>query len=660
MLRAPRALRPPRSATVWALLVVAAVAIFQSSVILSLLRAQHDAAHVIDIGGAQRMRSQRLAFLAVSLHDPLTATGTRAEIDKTIDELLEARREIALNRAFDIEPRDASGRTATMRLADAYLAAIRALERNPRDERAYAEVMRLRLPMLDAFDRTVKARVRIVNAHDDELLAALLLGLLFQLVGIACVWLAIVAPAQRRSDRLLRDLSLVREQIESSFAHNPDAIAVFDSELRIERANDSHAILLGYPIEELSGRRFGEFFAADRLEDARPMIERAKRGETVTFETQMLARDGSPVDVALGIFARIVDGRATGYNVVARDLRKLRAAEAQNVEQGRRLADLYEIASSHGRTGEQQLESALGLVGTRLGYDYGVLSETAGDAVNVVATWGTPQGLAVVDRRSLVDSLARLSIVADVFQARDFRSTTDATAQIAAAYDWRAVAGMKIVVGGTLYGTVGFASRRVRDADLGEPDIAFMRLACALLGTILERGRQLRRLGALAFTDSLTALPNRMHFTKRIAELVALGEPFGLHYVDLDRFKKVNDRCGHAVGDRVLTLTAEFLLACAGPDDFVARLGGDEFAILQRPAFAADGADLASRIVRAFRKPIDIGGIRHDVGASVGLALFPEHGPTVEALVNNADNALYRAKRGGRGRYALPDGEPQG
>jgi diguanylate cyclase (GGDEF)-like protein len=178
------------------------------------------------------------------------------------------------------------------------------------------------------------------------------------------------------------------------------------------------------------------------------------------------------------------------------------------------------------------------------------------------------------------------------------------------------------------------------------------------MASIIERSRQLRRLDALAHTDSLTNLPNRIDFNMRLSELVESDKPFALHYVDLDRFKAVNDTYGHAAGDAVLRITAKRLLSCARANDLVARLGGDEFAIIQSgPVDTVGAAELAQRIVDAFKNPIALDEATHDVGVSVGVALYPEHGRDAHALARAADEALYASKRGGRKRMALAGSE---
>ena len=172
---------------------------------------------------------------------------------------------------------------------------------------------------------------------------------------------------------------------------------------------------------------------------------------------------------------------------------------------------------------------------------------------------------------------------------------------------------------------------------------------------ITQQRRTQAQIERLAKSDCLTTLPNRAHFMERLAELLQpdSGEtPVALLFIDLDRFKAVNDTLGHPVGDGLLQAAALRLAACVRQGDLVARLGGDEFAILQvgaqQPAAAAA---LADRLVREIATPFDICGCRVSVGVSVGIALAPSDGAQADELLKQADLALYRAKAAGRGGY---------
>ncbi len=174
--------------------------------------------------------------------------------------------------------------------------------------------------------------------------------------------------------------------------------------------------------------------------------------------------------------------------------------------------------------------------------------------------------------------------------------------------------------------------------------------------TVLQR--QQARLFTLAHIDAVTGLSNRHHFRLMLDEaLIRLsGHPFAVLCLDLDRFKTVNDALGHDVGDMLLTLVGQRLMAVSREGDMVARLGGDEFAmILLDVADRHEVQRIADRVLATLCASVDIEGLTVPMGVSVGIALAPRDGDQPEQLLKNADLALYGAKAGGRGRACFYD-----
>ena len=169
-----------------------------------------------------------------------------------------------------------------------------------------------------------------------------------------------------------------------------------------------------------------------------------------------------------------------------------------------------------------------------------------------------------------------------------------------------------------------------------------------------------RRLRSAALTDRLTGLANRAQLQEQIAEGIAVatrgGQRAAVLMVDLDRFKDVNDSLGHHHGDLVLVETARRLASAVRHGDAIARLGGDEFAVYLRGAADRDAVAAAQRIVEAIAQPFFIDGLPIRIGASVGVALFPNHGMDAASLLQHADVAMYQAKRARSGhRVYDPD-----
>ena len=182
-----------------------------------------------------------------------------------------------------------------------------------------------------------------------------------------------------------------------------------------------------------------------------------------------------------------------------------------------------------------------------------------------------------------------------------------------------------------------------------------------------------RRIARLAYFDALTQLPNREQFRNRLSSALETAKqqnrPLGLLYLDLDKFKCVNDTLGHAAGDELLRTVARRLrsnlrydscsgfhsLANARPGD-LARLGGDEFvAMLSGLRTTCDAGLVAERLIEAVREPVRLAGTSATVTPSVGIAIYPRDGANPETLLRNADAAMYFAKRSSPGSYAFFD-----
>lgn len=186
----------------------------------------------------------------------------------------------------------------------------------------------------------------------------------------------------------------------------------------------------------------------------------------------------------------------------------------------------------------------------------------------------------------------------------------------------------------------------------------FLETATQLAAIATEQRRLYDELAFQARHDSLTGLPNRMVFeetTRRtISEAEASKSCVGVLWIDLDRFKKVNDCMGHHVGDRLLHAAGQRLKACVRTDDTVARIGGDEFTVaLAGIAGTAEAVAIAERIRSAFQEPFRVSEHQLAVTASIGISVYPEHGEDWETLSRNADAALHIAKRLGRSTYSV-------
>ena len=178
-----------------------------------------------------------------------------------------------------------------------------------------------------------------------------------------------------------------------------------------------------------------------------------------------------------------------------------------------------------------------------------------------------------------------------------------------------------------------------------------------IIADISDSKMQAARIERLAFYDTLTGLPNRALFLDRLEQILANSKRHGGHgvilFLDLDRFKEINDSQGHAVGDLALAEVARRLQGAVRQEETLARLGGDEFVLIAESADHNAAVQIAGRLQDSLLEPLDLLGNAYSVGASIGIAFYPADGTSTEDLLKHTDIAMYRAKVDGGGGYRL-------
>ncbi len=213
---------------------------------------------------------------------------------------------------------------------------------------------------------------------------------------------------------------------------------------------------------------------------------------------------------------------------------------------------------------------------------------------------------------------------------------------------------LPIIAGGRVFGVIELFS-----AEPVQPDEALSQLLKSLsaqIGQCLQRRLAEDQLRFIATHDPLTELPNRAMFNERLRHALHQGVRYNrglaVMFIDIDRFKVVNDSLGHGAGDRLLQTCAKRLTECLRESDIVARLGGDEFVVMiENFTGPRDAIAVAQKILQDLAKPFFVDGQEFLMSASIGISTFPDDGADVETLVKNADIAMYRAKDQGRNNY---------
>lgn len=206
---------------------------------------------------------------------------------------------------------------------------------------------------------------------------------------------------------------------------------------------------------------------------------------------------------------------------------------------------------------------------------------------------------------------------------------------------------------GNVIGTLAFYYRDKRSNDVFHHRL--LEISLHLCALALEREETRSRIHQLAFYDSLTGLPNRrlllVKASQAIANAARTSTPLAVLFIDLDRFKQINDSLGHQAGDELLRIVAARLQLEARKSDIVSRLSGDEFVVVLAQCDLYHIADVIKRIQANLSLPCHVGGLMLTPLASIGISLFPDNGDTIEILLHRADLAMYQSKEKNRGHF---------
>jgi diguanylate cyclase (GGDEF)-like protein/PAS domain S-box-containing protein len=455
-------------------------------------------------------------------------------------------------------------------------------------------------------------------------------GILAILSLIAVVLFAIVSArvVGRRAARTVDQVTVLLERNEARFRamvrDSNDIMAIVDPRGRLVYASPVTERILGVDIEPLIGTDVFDLIHPDDRQVAMDGFDLTRTGEEADrVEIRLQHADGS-WRVMEAVATDLLDDPAVeGIVISARDLTDRRRAEAELREAQERFRSAFEHAP---------IGMALISLDGRLFRVNRALVQILGRGVSELLESSILDLSHPDDRELCRESMARL-----------FAGHTS-TCQFEQRYlhhDGHPV-------------WVSVSASLVRDVN-GQPLYLVTQIE-----DIAERRASGEALAHQAIHDPLTGLPNRRHFVERLEREIQRAnqrhERIAVLFLDLDRFKLVNDSLGHSAGDRLLVAVADRLSTTMGPTDVVARFGGDEFTILCHNVTSEETAELvAERLAQAVNRPVALMEGEVFVTASVGIALSGNAADTPETLLRNADAAMYRAKDNGRDRSELFD-----
>ena len=395
-------------------------------------------------------------------------------------------------------------------------------------------------------------------------------------------------------------------------------------------------------------------------EDRQTLTDIAKAHVPETVEMRIMHKNGTPVWTEQhNVPVYDADGNRVALEGIARDI----TARKQR-EQELRLLQSITLAVSEA----EDMEAALSIVlrsvceatGWVIGQAWVPASEDGQLFVCSPAWYGREPGLEafraacerwVVDG-SGSDAQARVVRERVPLWLRDIDTRADFSRhQHAADAGLKAMIAVPVTAGAELEAIIEFFTREPRPED--EPLVHTVSSVAAQLGAVIRRKRSEERLMYLAHHDVLTDLPNRALFSDRLRQALfeanRQGRLVAVAFLDLDRFKNINDSLGHETGDLLLRGVADRLRANVRESDTVARISGDEFMLVLPGLTTVDDASrIAQKILASLRHPMIIAGQELYISASLGIAMYPHDAKDVEGLLRNADVAMYRAKETGR------------
>lgn len=430
-----------------------------------------------------------------------------------------------------------------------------------------------------------------------------------------------IAESRQLRFRRLYELSLHTEERLRDSEHRlrliadnlPVVIGYIDQNERIRFANRTYSSIFDNVPPEITGMRIADVLGPDVYRVSKPYIDAALRGNSVHFERTRMTRKGPRID-AVTYIPDFKDGVVAGIFLLVEDITQ-RARE----EEMRKLQSLVYENSCEGmmileRTGAIMNVNPAFTALTGFTFD-----EVRGKHLNAIAS----------DKNdpAFFESIRRSIIRTGQWQGEIWNRHKNGENYL-----------MSIKFN-TVFDDRGNAVRRI-----------------ALFADVTEQKANEEKIWRQANFDPLTGLSNRRMFHERLRMEMKKSErahaPMAVVFIDLDRFKEINDTLGHAAGDLLLKDAAQRFSACVRGSDLVARMGGDEFIVLLTELHTPnDAARIAEDILKRLAEPFSLGESEVHISASIGITLYPDDGQTVDVLLKNADQAMYVAKEQGCNRY---------
>ncbi len=444
--------------------------------------------------------------------------------------------------------------------------------------------------------------------------------------------------AQAHIERQERELHESEARLHSLFEHNPDGVIAVSPDGIITDVNEACLRIGSFPREAVVGAHFNAFMPPEQHEPSAEAFARALKGEPGTITCKAFRIDGSSVELDATLVPQFSHGEVVGVYTILQDVTERRSAERTAEMQADRIRNLYFIAAS-GDYPDVRLRASLEMGSQAFDLSAGAVVDNTSGVAKIEAIFRDPNVETITDA-TVLDMAARVVGLPGPAIPMSFDNGI----------------AVRLDVAGEPYGALVFGSATPLERDIRSTDADLLGLIATLIAGTIDRSRQRARLRAMAYYDSLSGLPNRAFLAEKLRDAIEVAQSrlgrVAVLFLDLDRFKDVNDTLGHARGDRLLQLAAKRLSDQLGDRATIARMGGDEFVVLLTDCRDAEEVrDIADQIIAAISEPFGLDEYEQFISTSIGIAIYPEDGRDDQTLIKNADIAMYRAKDRGRNGY---------
>ncbi|MFC7686959.1 EAL domain-containing protein [Ureibacillus sp. GCM10028918] len=453
---------------------------------------------------------------------------------------------------------------------------------------------------------------------------------------------------------------LTFEIYKSLFEYNPDAMYAILPDGNFALFNEAASNLTGYTREETIGLSFERMIAHDFLEKTRFHFNEAVKGNNENFQSVLINKSGERIAVSIVIVPIIVNNMIEGIIGVTKDITEKMILETLKHGQNRILEMI---------TKNKPFQTVLDNIASLFeGISY------TGGKCSIMLMDESRTKLSPVSAPSLpkeyVDLLEKSQILGNTGScgAAAFTKQTIIVEDTQSNPLWEKY--KEIALQFNLMSCWSIPLLDDKDNVLGtfaiyydkchfpnENDIRILNEASYLAGIAVQHYQTKERIKYLAFHDHLTGLPNRRIFEEKVSNALENSKQtehnFSILFIDLDRFKNINDTYGHNIGDELLIEVSKRLRKCVKETDVITRLGGDEFTILIENSTVEIARRVADRIVDVFEEKFILEKIQCYITPSIGITVYPTHGKNVSELLKYADGAMYQSKKEGGNQYSF-------